>query len=239
MTRTRKTTIKQVLGAGVLSLAACAAWAHEEHKAAAADHAGHAAAAAPAAPTATVPLPSPGGKKRDPQAYFTDRTLVDQNGKWMRFYSDVLKGRMVVMNTVFTNCGDACPLITEQMLRVRKELGDSFGKDIVFVSISTDPERDTPQEMKKFAQKNKADVPGWIWLTGNKADVQHILQKLNMWSQIVESHSTQLIAWNFNTDRGKKLMPNLPPEAIATQLKLLLAGDALPLPGIPAATSSN
>jgi cytochrome oxidase Cu insertion factor (SCO1/SenC/PrrC family) len=214
--------------AGLLALAAVPAPAHEAHDQAAATPAENA--------SATTPLAKP---KRDPQAYFTDRELITQDGKKVRFYSDVLKGRMVVFNTIFTNCQDACPLITEQMTRVRASLGDSFGKEIYFVSISSDPERDTPQAMKKFAQKHKADVPGWIWLTGKKENIDHILKKLGQWSQEVESHSTQLVAWNFNTDRGRKMMPNVPPEAIAAQLKLLADGDGLPLPGAGSAPKAN
>lgn len=214
--------------AGLLALAAVPAVAHEGHDQAAAKPAENA--------PATTPLAKP---KRDPQAYFTDRELITQDGKKVRFYSDVLKGRMVVFNTIFTNCQDACPLITEQMTRVRASLGDSFGKEIYFVSISSDPERDSPQAMKKFAQKHKADVPGWIWLTGKKENIDHILKKLGQWSQEVESHSTQLVAWNFNTDRGRKMLPNVPPEAIAAQLKLLADGDGLPLPGAGTAPRAN
>jgi cytochrome oxidase Cu insertion factor (SCO1/SenC/PrrC family) len=217
----------------VLALTSISIQAQEGHK----GHEGHEGhkdgAAAPAATApATTPLAKP--TKRDPQAYFTDRELINQDGRKQRFYTDVLKGKMVVMNTIFTNCKDACPLITEQMTKVRAALGESFGKDVIFVSISSDPVRDTPQEMKKFARKHKADVPGWIWLTGKKEDIDHILKKLGAWSQDVEAHSTQLIAWNFNTDRGRKMMPNVPPEMIATQLKLLASNDALPA-GIPAA----
>jgi cytochrome oxidase Cu insertion factor (SCO1/SenC/PrrC family) len=214
--------------AGLLALMAIPAVAHEGHDQAAAKPAENA--------PATTPLAKP---KRDPQTYFTDRELITQDGKKVRFYSDVLKGRMVVFNTIFTNCQDACPLITEQMTRVRASLGDSFGKEIYFVSISSDPERDTPQAMKKFAQKHKADVPGWIWLTGKKENIDHILKKLGQWSQEVESHSTQLVAWNFNTDRGRKMLPNIPPEAIAAQLKLLTDGDGLPLPGAGTAPKAN
>ena len=224
-----------IILAGLLGLAVASAQSADDQK----GHEGHAGhAAPPAADTpAVTPLANP-VKKRDPQAYFTDRPLIDQNGTTRRFYSDVLKGRLIVMNTIFTNCKDACPLITEQMTRVRAALGDSFGKDVYFVSISTDPERDSPQAMKKFAQKNKADVPGWIWLTGKKADIEHILKKLGQWSADVESHSTQLIAWNFNTDKGRKMMPNVPPESIAAQIKLLASDESL-LPGLGSAPKAN
>lgn len=197
------------------------------------DHSKHmpAKGAETASPAVSVPLPSPTPKKRDPAAYFTERQLVDQNGNRVRFYSDVLKGKLVVINTMFTSCTDACPLITEQLNRVRAALGANFGKDVQFVSISSDPERDTPAAMKKFAQKNKGDVPGWVWLTGKKEDVDHILKKLGQWSQSVEAHSTQLIAWNFNNDRGRKMLPNIPPETIALQIRMLLENESL-LPGL-------
>ncbi|MEQ1806064.1 MAG: SCO family protein [Burkholderiaceae bacterium] len=175
-----------------------------------------------------TPLSKP---KRDPQAYFTDRELLTQDGARVRFYSDVLKGRLVVLNTIFTNCEDACPLITTQMNAVRAKLGPAFGRDVHFVTITSDPQRDTPQALKKWAGRRSADVPGWTFLTGKKSDVEHILQKLGQWSQNIESHSTQLVAWNFVTDRGRKMLPNLPPETIAAQLTLLMGGDALvPLP---------
>lgn len=225
------TASRMLVAAIAATLASPLALAHEDQH----PKAGAAAAAEskPAeSPQTMVPLPPSQPKKRDPQAYFTDLQLIDQNGKPQRFYSDVLKGRMVVINTAYTSCTDACPLITEQMVRVKTHLGDLFGKDIFFVTISSDPERDTPQEMKKFAQKNKADVPGWIWLTGKKQDVTHVLQKLGQWSQFVESHATHLIVWNFNTDRGRKMLPNIAPEALAAQMKLLLSDDGIRLPGL-------
>ena len=219
--------MKAVIVLSALALAAFGAAAHEEHE-------GHSAAQGkPAADApAAVPLAKP---KRDPQAYFTDRELLTQDGTKVRFYSDVLKGRMVVMNVIYTNCKDACPLITEQMNQVRAQLGDSFGKEIQFVTISSDPQRDSPQALKKFAQKHHADVPGWTFLTGKKENVDHILKKLGQFSEEVESHSTQLIAWNFKTDKGKKMLPNIAPEMIAAQLKMLSSNDMLelPLPALP------
>ena len=199
-------------------------------------HDNHGAAAQRADAASVAPLAKP---KRDPQAYFTDRELFTQDGRKVRFYSDVLKGRLVVINTIFTNCEDACPLITAQMNAVRLKLGASFEKDVHFVSISSDPARDTPQALKKWAAKQSVDVPGWTFLTGKKSDVDHILQKLGQWSQNIESHSTQLIAWNFATDRGRKMLPNMPPELLAAQITMLAGSDSLvPLPALVAPKSN-
>ena len=209
--------------ATALAFALGSAQAHDGHDKAAAP-----ANAAPAAPMAPMAKP-----KRDPQAYFTDREFFTQEGKKVRFYSDVLKGRTVVLSTIYTNCDDACPLITQQLLQVKNKLGDSFGKDVFFVVISSDPERDSPQALKKYAAKQSADGPGWVYLTGRKPDVDFVLKRLGQWSATVESHNTQLIAWSFVTDRGRKMMPNLPPEMIAAQIALISSTDGLPLSELP------
>ena len=190
------------------------------------DGAKHGAGSAAASAVAPVARPA-----RNPQAYFTDRELLTQDGRKVRFYSDLLKGRTVVINTIYTTCKDACPLITAQLVAVRNKLAAGFGKDIVFVSVTSDPENDTPQALKKFAAKLGADVPGWTFLTGAKGDVDHILKKLGQWSENIEGHSTQLVVWNFNADRGRKMLPNLPPELIAAQIGLVADGDSnVPLP---------
>ncbi len=198
-------------------------------------HENHGAPAKPGDPTAeaSTPLAKP---KRDPQKYFTDSELYTQDGRKVRFYSDVLKGRTVVMNTIYTNCADACPIITQAMNAVRAKLGPAFGKDVFFITLSTDPVRDTPQLMKQYAAKQSADVPGWLFLTGKKADIERVLKRIGQWSEVAESHSTQLIAWNFKTDRGRKMIPNMPPEAMAAQIMLLADGEGLlPLPSIESA----
>jgi protein SCO1 len=204
------------LAAAALPLGA--AHAHDNH--------GKPADTAKAEPSAPMAKP-----KRDPQAYFTDSELYTQDGKRVRFYSDVLKGRTVVINTIYADCADACPVILQQLLQVRAKLGDAFGRDIFFVTLTSDPERDSPQALKKYAQKQSADVPGWYYLTGRKADIDLILKRLGQWSANRESHQTHLIAWSFVTDRGRKMLPSMPPDLIAAQIALLTNSDSIvPLP---------
>lgn len=200
------------------------------------DHAKHQAeAAAKAGPAESKPLKA----KRDPAVYFTDRELLTQDGKKVRFYSDVLKGRVVVLSTMYTSCEEACPLITDQLKKISDHLGPQFGKDIYFVAITNDSARDNPQALKKYAAKHKTEGPGWTYLTGKKSDVDFILKKLGAWSEHIESHTTQLIVWNFNTDRGRKMAANMPPEAVAQQISFIASSDGLPLPaGAGAATTA-
>ena len=161
---------------------------------------------------------------RDARTYFTDTELLDQNGQRLRFYSDVLKDRVVLINVVFTSCKDACPLITRQLTEVRDQLGERFGKEVFFVSLSSDAERDTPAALKAFAAKQQADVPGWIFLTGKKADMDKVLARLGQLGESAEGHSTLLIAGNVPAKRWAKIRPNAPTAAIAERLKTLVDG---------------
>lgn len=109
--------------------------------------------------------------------YFPNVTLVTQDGKAVRFYDDLLRGRMVVINFIYTKCGDTCPLETAKLAQVQRLLGDRVGKDVFFYSISIDPERDTPQELKSYADKFHVK-PRWLFLTGEKKDIELIRKKL-------------------------------------------------------------
>ncbi|MCC4114363.1 SCO family protein [Aromatoleum toluclasticum] len=178
--------------------------------------------AAPAAATAqAVTPPATGGGTHDARAYFTDTELVDQNGRKLQFYSDVLKDRVVMLNVVYTNCKDACPLITRKLKEVRDALGEEAARKVHFISISSDPLNDTPQSLKAFAAKNEADSPNWTFLTGDKASVDFVLSRLGQLGQSAEEHSTLLIAGDVATKRWNKIRPDAPPPAIAERLRML------------------
>jgi protein SCO1/2 len=217
----RSTLFAAALAAG-FSLAAIA---HTD------DHAGHDAPAQPKQKEAVADVPA---KKTPPdaRAYFTDTEMVNQEGKKVRFYTDALEGKTVLINVIFTNCKDACPLITQRLNETRALLGERFGKEVYFVSISTDPVRDTPQALKKFAKKQKADVAGWTFLTGKKENVDYVLKRLGQFSDSVEDHSTLLIGGNVPDKRWTKIRPDTPPGAIAERLKQLAAA---PMPLVPPA----
>jgi cytochrome oxidase Cu insertion factor (SCO1/SenC/PrrC family) len=172
---------------------------------------------------------APDGGTRDAATYFTNLELVTQDGRKVRFYDDVLAGKTVVINVIYTNCQDACPLITQQLNAVRKLLPE-FGRQVHFVTLSSDPARDTPQAMKKFAQTQNADVEGWTFLTGRKENLDHILKKLGQHTATVESHSTLLIAGNVPAKRWSKIRPEAPPQAIAARLIAMAGGAEVPLP---------
>lgn len=107
--------------------------------------------------------------------YFPNVELTTHEGKKVRFYDDLLKGKQVAINAIFTTCKDVCPLETANMVRLRQVLGERVGKDIHLYSISIDPQRDTPQALKAYAGKFGAD---WTFLTGRPQDIKLIMKKL-------------------------------------------------------------
>jgi cytochrome oxidase Cu insertion factor (SCO1/SenC/PrrC family) len=153
--------------------------------------------------------------------YFTDLPLRTQEGKPVRFYSDVLRGRVVLINFIYTNCDQGCPVITRQLTEVKDQLGERFGREVFFVSISTDPERDSPEAMQAFAKEQGADHPGWIFLTGEKRYVDQIITKLGQYSPVPEEHSSLLLAGNVQTRHWMKIRPNSPIPAITYKLNEL------------------
>ncbi len=167
---------------------------------------------------ADAPAPDRSSRAR---AYFGDHALTDQDGKPQRFYTDLLQGHVVLINVVFTSCPSACPMMTEHLKLVRRQLGAGFGKEIYFLSLSVDPARDTPEAMKRFAQKHGVDEPGWRFLVSDAQVLQTVLSRLGQWTDTPEAHTTLLIAGNAEKAHWAKLRPDASPEQIAAQLERL------------------
>src|SRR5919202_1078553 len=88
--------------------------------------------------------------------YFPNVPLVTQDGNVVRFYDDLLKGKSVVINVIYTRCRDRCPLETAKLAQVQRLLGDRMGRDIFFYSITIDPDHDTPAVVSEYAEKYHA-----------------------------------------------------------------------------------
>ncbi len=111
--------------------------------------------------------------------YFPNVSLTTQDGATVRFYDDLLKGKSVAINLIYTSCTDECPLETARLVQVQRLLGDRIGKDLFFYSISIDPKRDTPEVLKAYAEKFGVG-PGWLFLTGKEGDVKLVAKKLGL-----------------------------------------------------------
>ena len=101
-----------------------------------------------------------------------DFALTSQHGE--RVTLSDYSGKVVAVAFIFTTCPDICPMLTASMAAVQEKLGADFGTRIAFVSITVDPERDTPEALKDYAEMFGADLDGWAFLTGDPATVADI-----------------------------------------------------------------
>jgi protein SCO1 len=157
----------------------------------------------PAAPRAARPNPTAAQMRATAQKYFTDVELINQNGKRMRLYSDVLKNRVVVINAFFATCQGSCLPMNNNLEKVQAAFRERMGKDLYIVSISVDPTVDTPTALKDYAKKLNA-VPGRLFLTGRKANVDLALRKLGQYVEQREQHTNIFIIGNERTGLWKK-----------------------------------
>src|SRR6185503_29952 len=96
------------------------------------------------------------------EKYFTDVVLINQNGEQMRLYSDLIKGKIVVIIPFFTSCTGVCPVMNRNLESIQEKIGERLGKDIYLISISVDPLTDTPPRLKEYARRFNAR-PGWYF----------------------------------------------------------------------------
>ena len=154
--------------------------------------------------------------------YFTDTVVVDQNGNKLRFYSDVLKDRVVLISFMFMNCEGACPMLAQKLMQTRAMMVPAIKDEVWYVTLSVDPERDTPQAMKQFAENQGLDESRWLFLTGEKQNVELLIRKLGQYTPNIESHTTLMLAGNDRTRHWTRVLPMVPPDGIAQQMRALV-----------------
>ena len=122
-----------------------------------------------------------GGSPPQDKAYvklkIPDSEVFDQHGKKLRFYTDLIKGKVVVINFIFTTCAYVCPLQGGNFSRLQAELGERSGEDIYLISVSTDPLTDTPEKLKAWGERFGVKR-GWTLVTGEKQQIDELLLAL-------------------------------------------------------------
>jgi len=146
---------------------------------------------------------TPEATENKAQKYFTDTVLVNQNGERMRFYSDLMKDKTVIIDTFFATCQASCLPMNRNLAQIQEGLGDRLGKDVNILSISVDPGVDTPTLLKAYAKKLNAK-PGWYFLTGDKESVEFILRKLGQFVDDKNDHTNIFLIGNDRTGLWKK-----------------------------------
>lgn len=160
--------------------------------------------------SAFAQTPAPSGARRPEAAeesaahkYFTDVVLLNQDGEKMRLYSDLIRGKVVIINTFFATCQGSCLPMNRNLEKVQEALGERVGRDVYIISISVDPTVDTPTVLKEYARKLHAR-PGRYFLTGDKESVEFALKRLGQFVSDKQDHLNIFIIGNDRTGLWKK-----------------------------------
>jgi len=122
--------------------------------------------------------------------WLTEYELTERSGR--RFHSSELAGKVHVVNFFFTACPTACPLQTQQVQELDREFGE---RGVHFLSISCDPERDTPATLKAYADRYQADPERWLFLTGDFDYTRRVAAEI-YWTPLPQrmAHREELVA---------------------------------------------
>lgn len=174
---------------------------------------------------AEVSTPDPGQafqpSSEPAQRYFTDVRLTNQDGKQLRFYSDLLQGKVFVINAFFSSCTGVCKVTMPMFQSLQEKFADRPGQKLHLISISVDPETDTPAALRRYATSLGAK-PGWDLLTGDKQSVELVLGKLGLATEMKEGHSNIFLVGNESTGLWKKVLGIGSPEEIASAVQSVL-----------------
>jgi protein SCO1 len=126
------------------------------------------------------PIRAPKAGKRYGAEYFSNVTLTTHEGNKVRFYDDLIRGKIAVINMMYAQCEGICPTMTANLVRVQELLGERVGREIFMYSITLLPEQDTPQNLREYAEMHGVK-PGWLFLTGTRAGIQRLRYQLGFY----------------------------------------------------------
>ena len=156
------------------------------------------------------------------QVRLFDAPLLDQDGRNVRFVQDAVGGRIVVVDTFFTNCGLICPILGAIFAELQEMLGELLDREVRLVSISVDPLTDIPPRLKKYAARWEAR-PGWYFLTGEKKNVDHVLEGLGLYSADFREHPPAFLVGDVREGKWMRIYGFATPEQLMGHVKEYLA----------------
>ena len=180
------------------------------------DHARHAEHATPPADTG-------GAAVRGPR-HIPDLRLLDQEGREVDFYSDLVADKIVAMNFIFTTCTTVCRPMGAIFAKLQRQLGDRVGRDVHLISVSVDPLTDRPQRLKAWAEQLGAG-PGWTLVTGEKTRVDELLKSLEVFTPDFADHSPTVLVGNARTGSWQRTYGLAPVAKLAELIDGMLAQD--------------
>jgi protein SCO1 len=124
-----------------------------------------------------------------------ETAVYDQDGRKLAFYSDLVKGKTVAINFIFTTCTTICPPLAANFARVQRIMQERMGRDVALISVSVDPTVDVPRRLKSFLERYHAQ-PGWTFVTGSKADIEALLGALGASVADKNDHTPMVLVGN-------------------------------------------
>ena len=149
-----------------------------------------------------------------------DVPIYDQNGRRLSFYTDLVKGKTVAINFIFTTCTTICPPMTATFRRVQQQLGERAGRDVYLISVSVDPVTDVPERLHDFAARFNAG-PGWTFVTGSKTEIDSLLQALGAAVADKNDHTPMILVGNDAAGHWTRAYGLSPPTTLVTLITAL------------------
>lgn len=150
-----------------------------------------------------------------------DLEVLDQNGKRLHFYRDLVRQKVVAINFIFTTCTTICPPMAATFARVQALMGETIGEDARLISISVDPVTDTPERLRAWSAKFGAR-PGWTLVTGDKTKIDELLFDLGGFTADKQSHSPIVLVGNDNTSVWTRIYGLAPAARIASLIEEMM-----------------
>jgi cytochrome oxidase Cu insertion factor (SCO1/SenC/PrrC family) len=165
----------------------------------------------------------PGATAGETPLRIPEASVLDQDGRRLNFYKDLVKGKIVAINFIFTTCTTICPPLTATFRRVQQQLGERAGREVSLISVSVDPRTDTPERLKSFAQKFKAG-PGWTFVTGDKSEIDTLLKAFGVATADKTEHTPMVLVGNDTAGVWSRAYGLSPPTTLVKVIEEVAAG---------------
>ena len=158
-----------------------------------------------------------------PDTQFPNVPLLTQDGTRVLFYDDLIKGKVVLINFFFTSCPIICPRTTANLVKVEQALGERLGREVRMISITVDPNKDTPGVLNAYARRY-GTKPGWYFVTGRRQDIDVLKRQFGVdkYGSDKSDHTGMLVYGNEATQQWAATPTMADPEAIVRSVTRLI-----------------
>lgn len=161
-----------------------------------------------------------------PAHYIPNASLITHEKRQVRFYDDLVKGRTVLVNFMFTSCASICPQSTRTLRKVQDIISARHARGVLMLSVTVDPETDTPDVLARYAQQHDVKA-GWLFLSGSRAEIDKVRRRFGASDSDdpdPSQHTGMVIYGNEPLGQWRMINVTRPSNAIAEAVLKLAAG---------------